>query len=409
MELFKGLNIFSSFIMLLLSAALVFSLVGCDGESVSTVEAAGDTTASAVSEASKEAAQGTTEAAENTAEAVTEAVTIAETTAETTAEATAEATTAAVTEKTTAKTTEKNEAEEPAQPDQKAVVSVFTQNEVAGDLKSNEHIPKITLYGDGSCVFRCNLYYAMLNINGTWQKTEDGNVNTYKFSTDTYDSVPVGSFTLTYKNGSDKATFNAPSSAYFGLTVNGAVFDADAATVKASSAAVKEPQKLTNQEVHAKLEEYWNGRYNAGGNRYSYADITHDGIDEMFAICGDGYSGFFDVLTYDDGEINKLYSGENSTMTLGWYYYHLYVEGGKPYIMRAAFFERQGYPLHFYEIFSLDKNGGQLMLRESRYEGSREEDTEGKLDKIWEEYKIYRDKSDVIITVSGTDIVLGQW
>lgn len=240
----------------------------------------------------------------------------------------------------------------------------FKQNDAYTNGLNESYIPYLKLYSDGTFEGLANIYYATVKVNGTW--TLSGNnytmrVNspsrTYEFDTE--------EFNLRYQNGETHAVVTFYPGDSMGITVDGAKFD--------YIGEVKAPDATTNEGAHRILEEFrLNNRTNSNGSiSYAYADVTHDGIEELIimknstgpTVADPSATAYYEVFTLNGGKPEMIYNDGTGFTTNSMYEHYLYIENGKAYLMRAAFFERQGSPWYFYEIFSLAENGEKISYK----------------------------------------------
>lgn len=170
------------------------------------------------------------------------------------------------------------------------------------------------------------------------------------------------------------------------------------------------PAGMTNQKAHEMLEKYFKETYYAGGAYYCFADVTHDGIDEMFVLSNADFYAAFDIIRIEDDNFQMIYSGSNATDTNSMYSYYLYEENGKSYLLYAGFFNRQGYPWYFYDIFHLDENGNQIRFKGNEYSGEFTEEAEEKMQQILSEYKQYCKHATLILDIDEEgECISGSW
>lgn len=291
------------------------------------------------------------------------------------------------------------------------------QNELYGlGVNNSAYVPEIKVYADGTFTFYCNLYYGMITYSGKWEKQTADNADTYFFTVDawipldeepvavTSADLPVNLFTLTQKHGQRIAQFNINSSAYFGMTYNNAYFDIVGGDVFATV-----EQKKTNGEVMGTFVSKFNQN---DGTMYSFADVTHDGYVEMFATKQDGYACEFQVYTLDGNTPKLIYEGFSDNTTNGLRYYHLYSENLDEYILCAGFYYRQGSPLFYYYIFSLDEDGNEIMYAKNEYDAGKAvlENEEEILSEIRNEFNVYTSNlNGSIIGEQNGDVYPGAW
>lgn len=314
-------------------------------------------------------------------------------------------------------TTEETTAAVETKPEKELLIKLL-QNEIYGlGVNNSAYVPEINVYDDGTFTFYCNLYYGMITYAGKWEKQTADGADVYYFTVEnwlpadgepiavTSADLPVTLFSLTHKNGQRIAQFNIDSNAYFGMTVNEAYFDIVGGDVFAAVGS----QKMTNGEVMGVFVSKFDQN---DGTLYSFADVTHDGYVEMFAVKQDGYACEFDVYTLDKGTPKLIYEGYSDSTTNGLCYYNLYTENLDEYILCAGFYYRQGSPLFYYNIFSLDENGNVKMFAKNEYNADQtvSENEDEILSEIRHEFNVYSTNTDCpIIDVQNGDVYPSGW
>ncbi len=165
--------------------------------------------------------------------------------------------------------------------------------------------------------------------------------------------------------------------------------------------------KKANEKVRAefaKLFPFWTDGGQPGVSAF-FADLTHDGIDEMVSISVNSPDGEFKVYGADNIEEHFFYDYSQEMSNWRYVHYLVFIEG-KAHIMRSGWFGRQGYPLHFYEIFYLDKNGEKIIVKEETYEGEEATEKEVETNKKIEEY---HKNGFIILGFPDGDIGFGDW
>jgi RNA polymerase sigma factor (sigma-70 family) len=161
----------------------------------------------------------------------------------------------------------------------------------------------------------------------------------------------------------------------------------------------------SEDNIKDKYRAYFLQEFRGTNAQAFFADITHDGVDEMLVVYGDLMEGYLEVYTMENGSVTFLYDLYTSTMTNWQYAIGLYEENGKDYLLNYAFFQRQGYPYYFYDIFSLE-DGSEKSLYKKGLEFSYDEngDLEGiserDMDQFDQELDTFARKSKLL--VSGT-------
>lgn len=301
---------------------------------------------------------------------------------------------------------------------QSELLVTLLQNELYGlGVNNGAYIPEINVYNDRTFKFYCNLYYGIITYAGKWEKQSAGGEDKYSFTVEnqipaeggpiavTSADLPVPVFSLTHKSGQCIMQFNIGANAYFGMTENDAYFD----IIDGDLLATVSTQKMTNGEVMGIFASKFEQN---NGTIYSYADITHDGYLDMFAVKQDDNACKSEVYTLDNGEPKLIHTGYSANTTNGLCYYNLYTEDGFEYIIRAGFYYRQGVPLFYYNIFSLDANGNEIMFAKNVYDAaeSRLENEEEILEEIEHEFDVYCAYSDCpIIDIDDTNIYPSGW
>lgn len=163
---------------------------------------------------------------------------------------------------------------------------------------------------------------------------------------------------------------------------------------------------VSNEEARSELLKYWQTHCQAGAAKYAFADVTHDGVDELFALNSDmGEYGMLDIYTVKDGQVSKIHTGGNTIYNYSDVdHYYLYRENGKAYILRAGFNMHQGYCSDHYEIYHLTADGKEVILRQDSFGGY---EGEAGQDELWDTYVSYRSQSDVILTLRDGSVWMG--
>ncbi|MBQ4557152.1 MAG: sigma-70 family RNA polymerase sigma factor [Clostridia bacterium] len=241
---------------------------------------------------------------------------------------------------------------------EKQVVAVFRQNDSWVIDLPEENIPQVTLYSDGTIIFRSNFLYTIIDLNGIWTKEESDGYTLYNCKVELYDMMNENDFTIRHQDSSSNATFICKEKAMFYTAENGTNFE----LVQLNDAPLYKSE-------HAMLEEYHFKHFpdKVIGRNYfvTRADLTHDGVNEMIITYPtEYYLAQYEVLTVKDGRIESIYTDSSGPANVDMYYHHLYYENGMAYLITAAFFERHGYPWYFYKIYHLDDDGAPIILRE---------------------------------------------
>ncbi len=314
-------------------------------------------------------------------------------------------------------TTEETTSAVEQKPEKELLIRLL-QNEIYGlGVNNSAYVPEIKVYTDGTFTFYCNLYHGMITYTGKWEKQIADNADTYFFTVEawvpadgapiavTSADLPVPLFSLTHKAEQRIAQFHIDNNAYFGMTENNAYFDIVGGDVFAAVGS----QVMTNGEVMGIFVSKFD---QSDGTMYSYADVTHDGYVEMFAVKQDGYACEFDVYTLDKGTPKLIYEGFVDNTTNGLRYYNLYTENLFEYILCAGFYYRQGSPLFYYNIFSLDENGNEIMFAKNEYNADQAviENEDEILSEIRHEFDVYTTNSNCpIIGERNGDVYPGAW
>lgn len=163
---------------------------------------------------------------------------------------------------------------------------------------------------------------------------------------------------------------------------------------------------LKNAETRQQLEVYWTNNCRTEKSRFFFADITHDGIDELFSVQIEFPEGEYYVYSLIDGEVKAIFSDYSAEMTNWMYSHYLIPLEGKLYIIRSGFFGRQGYPLIMYEIFSLSSDGQRLMYKEESYENQEANDKEQEMQKTINQYE---QTGVMVLGFESIDLSYGSW
>lgn len=286
-------------------------------------------------------------------------------------------------------------------PGERTLLCKFIQNELIAGVSSKSYLPYLELYSDGSFEGLANIYYATVKVEGTWTANGDGNYTmsvssprrTYEFN--------VSEFNLYFENGTDYAviTFNGNDS--MGMTENGAKFELES--------EVTPPNANTPEGAREILEEFrLSNRTNSDGSiSYAYADVTHDGIDELIVMNNtsdyfDPEGAYYEVFTVKNEIPTLIFKNGTGFTTNSMYEHYLYTENGKAYLLSYGYFARQGSPLCLYEIFSLDENGSRQMLRQREEFADYGED-DSNVTAVSDEAYNYINASKLLITPTPDD------
>ena len=156
---------------------------------------------------------------------------------------------------------------------------------------------------------------------------------------------------------------------------------------------------LTNDQNRQILMAYYKANYGSVDTPYSFADVTHDGLEDMFlTYCSMDFAEF-GVYTVIDGEVRQIYAATTASDTNSLYSYYLYEEDGIQYILYSGFFNRQGYPWYFYEIYHINENGEHITFKKREFSGEWSDDAQKEMDAIVAEYMDYRQQSKLIADI----------
>ena len=280
---------------------------------------------------------------------------------------------------------------------------VFVQ--VGSGVDVDVYIPKITIYSDGTFEMRVNIYYAVVNVSGSWTNS----ANVYHMTLNDVarlDSVTTDTFDFVVNE--NRATVAISGNGGIGVTENGAVFELEGDIGDSNSTyRILEEFRLTNRSA------------SDGSISYAYEDLTHDGIEELIVMTNskgptinDMGEAYFEVFTLKNGSVERIYKDGTGFTTNSTYDHYLYREDGKSYIMTAAFFERQGSPWYFYFIYYLDFDGNKIMYKTHHAQTETLEHTAeemAELEAVKEEYARLRSLSDVLVKENGTPDEDGFW
>ena len=226
-----------------------------------------------------------------------------------------------------------------------------------------------------------------------------------------------GRFTFVHEDGKEKAVFNT-SKAAFGINFSGdefkVYFDEDAAKFIEDF----ENKIRLNTAAQQALTLYWNNNLAKDGAFYAFADVTHDGVDELFHLVKlhDDYTdvdyAYFEVYMQKDGEITKIDSGAYTQNPSVLEHYKLYYENEKAYIIYRYYTGRQGGLSSSYQIYSFDENGEKVIFKSQNVGGLVENLTDAdyaKAEQIEREYEEYRNNSATIIDEFYGTLNVGGW
>lgn len=295
------------------------------------------------------------------------------------------------------------EAEVPAK---KTLLYTFKQNELLSQGINETYVPYIKVYSDGTFEGQANIYYAVVAVKGTWKDNGDGNYTMSIISPSRCYEFNVAEFNLYYTSGKSYGVVTFYPGDSMGMTVDGATFDFIGETPA--------PDSTTNEGAHKILEEFrLNNRTNSDGSiSYAYADLTHDGIEELIVMTNSrgatvdnpSAEAYYEVFTLKGGIPTRIFKAGTGFTTNSMYMHYLYTENGKAYLMEAAFFERQGSPWYFYEIYSLDASGNKISYKGRDVSLNYGYTDSSPLDLVMAEYKECLKSSNVlVIPVSDDD------
>lgn len=165
----------------------------------------------------------------------------------------------------------------------------------------------------------------------------------------------------------------------------------------------KLPTPSKGSSVRDIYKDYFIGHFSGTNAQAFFADLTHDGQEEMLVVYGDLMEGYLEVYTVDNGKVSLIHELYTATMTNYNYGIGLYQEDGKDYIMYFGLFERQGHPLYVYDIYHIDKKGTIDSLHKRTLEfymdesGNRYGVTEKESERFDRELDTYGRKSQLLV------------
>ena len=175
-------------------------------------------------------------------------------------------------------------------------------------------------------------------------------------------------------------------------------------------AAENEELKKANEEAKTILLEnleFNKSFFGDDGSKPYFVDLTHDGIVEMITFMVDDAKGDYQVTTVNNGKAMWIFNDYSEELTNWRYVHYLVFIDGKAYIMRSGYFGRQGYPLHFYEIFYLNDDGEKIIFLEETYEGEEALNKEDETDRKIAQY--HKNGLMILGFENGGSIGYGSW
>jgi RNA polymerase sigma factor (sigma-70 family) len=163
------------------------------------------------------------------------------------------------------------------------------------------------------------------------------------------------------------------------------------------------PAPSEGNAVSDTYKEYFIKNFSGTNAQAFFADLTHDGRDEMLVAYGDLMEGYLDIYTISNGNVSLIHDQYTATMTNYMYGLGLYEEGGKDYILYFGRFEWQGHPYYFYDIYSLNMEST-VSLHKKELNFSYDENgklvdiTQEELDQFNQELDSYARRSQLLVS-----------
>ena len=162
------------------------------------------------------------------------------------------------------------------EPLEKTLLYTFKQNELESEGYIDAYIPFLKMYSDGTFEFRANIYYGILACSGTWRDAGDGNYVLNVAIPTQKDVISAREFKFYYTGDMDYGVITLYSDDYLGVTESGAKFE----LILEQTA----PDATTNEGAHKIFEEFRVTSRSSYTTSYAYADVTHDGIEELIVM-----------------------------------------------------------------------------------------------------------------------------
>ena len=117
------------------------------------------------------------------------------------------------------------------------------------------------------------------------------------------------------------------------------------------------------------IEAYYRDSYKDGNSRAFYADLTHDGRDDLIVLETEGDASDYSleaavtVFTRDQaGEIRTVYERQIDQSHAGWGWLYLYEENGKDYLVEYDPILYEGLSSYAFSVFYLNEEGERIQL-----------------------------------------------
>lgn len=166
----------------------------------------------------------------------------------------------------------------------------------------------------------------------------------------------------------------------------------------------------SGQETGKFMETYYREHYDAGESRAFYADLTHDGQDDLIVLEVRGDTSDYTleaavtVLSKDQsGEVRTVYERQMDQSHAGWGWLYLYEENGRDYLVEYDPILYEGVSRYAFSVFSLTPAGQRVQLTgdtlEFDWNGEIGKDLEDQIRALNQKAFGYMDHAQVIAAV----------
>lgn len=158
------------------------------------------------------------------------------------------------------------------------------------------------------------------------------------------------------------------------------------------------------------IEAYYRDSYPKGNSQAFYADLTHDGRDDLIVLETQGDASDYTleamvtVFTRDQsGEVRTIYEKQMDQSHAGWGWLYLYEENGMSYLMEYDPILYEGTSRYAFSVFYLDGEGRQIQLAgdtlEFEWNGENGKDLEDQIRAFNQKVFVYMEHSRVIAAI----------
>ena len=183
--------------------------------------------------------------------------------------------------------------------------------------------------------------------------------------------------------------------------------------VKGSGAEAEQPEEAVQGTGHGtweSIEAYYKDSYTEGNSRAFYADLTHNGCDDLIVLETQGDASAYTleamvtVFTRDrSGEIRTVYERQIDQSHAGWGWLYLYEENGKSYLMEYDPVLYEGPSRYAFSVFYFSEEGERIRLAgdalEFEWNGETGKGLEDQIKAFHQKAFAYMEHSQVIAAV----------